>query len=588
LKKVVHDCLNKVYGVEGKDLPDIQVQKTRKEFEGHFTIVVFPLLKYSRKSPEETGEVLGKFLQDEMDEVEEYNVIKGFLNISCTVEFWSEYLCENISKDNYGFAESGSGKDLMVEYSSPNTNKPLHLGHLRNNFLGFSLSRILEANGHNVQKVQIINDRGIHICKSMLAWNKWGGGETPDSSGIKGDHLAGKYYVLFDQHYKAEVNELVKEGMTKQEAEDSSPLMKEARELLQKWEQKDKETVDLWKMMNGWVYEGFNETYDRMGVTFDKLYYESDTYLSGRDLVMKGVEDGVFFSKEDGSVWVDLTKEGLDEKILIRKDGTSVYMTQDIGTAVLRFQDFPGLQGLTYVVGNEQDYHFKALFNILKKMGYEWAEGCHHLSYGMVDLPTGKMKSREGTVVDADDLMKEMVITAEETAKDLGKLADYSDEDKKKLYETVGLGALKYFILKVDPRKRMLFDPEESIDFNGNTGPFIQYTYARIRSISGKAMESGFEADPNCIPGEEELEIINFLYDFPEVVKAAAIDLNPSLIANYTFDLVKIYNHFYQTTPILRAEDEEKRGLRIAISNIVGEVIRKGMYLLGIEVPEQM
>ena len=588
LVSAVEQCLQKEFKTDKNSIPDIQIQKTRKEFTGHFTVVVFPLLKISKKSPEQTGEIIGSCLKSEMDEVIDYNVIKGFLNLSFSFQFWKSFLTSVIEDDNYGFAPPGTGKSLMVEYSSPNTNKPLHLGHLRNNFLGYSISKILEANGNKVQKVQIINDRGIHICKSMLAWKKWGNEETPDSSGLKGDHLAGKYYVLFDQHYKAEVNELMKEGLNKEEAESQSPLMQEARELLKKWEKRDSETIALWKKMNSWVYDGFNDTYEMMGVDFDKLYYESDTYLSGRDLVMKGLEDGICFKKDDGSIWIDLTSEGLDEKILIRKDGTSVYMTQDIGTAVMRFKDFPDLEGLTYVVGNEQDYHFKALFLILKKLGYNWANECQHLSYGMVDLPTGKMKSREGTVVDADDLMKEMVLNAEETAKELGKLEEYNNEEKSKLYETVGLGALKYFILKVDPKKRMLFDPQESIDFNGNTGPFIQYTYARIRSVLRKAVELNHEVRINMSPGEEETILISQIQLFPEIVRSAANEYNPSLIANYVFDLVKLYNHFYQTTPILKGDDNDTISMRLAVSNEVGKVIHKGMNLLGIQVPEQM
>lgn len=584
----VKEAVIRLYQADGKSIPPLQLQKTRKEFEGDFTLVVFPLLKISRSSPEQTADTIGTFLKEQMEELRDFNVIKGFLNLSFTDDFWLSFFRETAGRENYGEIDSADRKKLMVEYSSPNTNKPLHLGHLRNNFLGDSISRILKANGHEVIKTQIINDRGVHICKSMLAWEKWGNGETPGSSGMKGDHLVGKYYVIFDQHYKAEVAELVKEGMSKDDAEDAAPLIKEVREMLKKWEDGDEETVALWKKMNGWVYEGFDVTYRRMGVDFDRLYYESDTFRYGKSEVLKGLEAGVFYRKEDGSVWVDLTDKGLDEKLLLRRDGTSVYMTQDIGTAIRRFEEFEGLQGMTYVVGNEQDYHFKALFLILEKLGYGWARECYHLSYGMVDLPTGKMKSREGTVVDADDLMAEMVENARKTAQELGKLDGFSEAEKEQLYEMVGLGALKYFILKVDPKKRMLFDPGESIDFNGNTGPFIQYTHARIRSILRKAEEVGVASEGTVAQlTAEERETLRLLYDFPTVVAQAGAELSPALIANHIYELVKTYNHYYQTTPILKAE-EKTIAFRVNLSRFVGNVVRKGMEMLGIGVPDTM
>jgi arginyl-tRNA synthetase len=589
LEEAVKKGLQHLYDVATDTVAEVAIQKTRKEFEGEFTVVVFPLLRYSGKSPEVTAEALGTFLCEELEEVESYNVVKGFLNLSLTTTYWRQFFSKASTSPNFGIDAPDTGKKIMVEYSSPNTNKPLHLGHLRNNFLGDAISRILQANGNEVVKVQIINDRGVHICKSMLAWEKWGSGETPETSGMKGDHLVGKYYVIFDQHYKTEVAELMREGKTKEEAEDQAPLMIEVRKMLQRWEAGDKATVELWKMMNGWVYDGFNATYSRMRVDFDKLYYESDTFLLGKDEVLKGLEAGVFYRNEDGSVWVDLTDVGLDEKIVLRKDGTSVYMTQDIGTAILRFNEFEGLNGLTYVVGNEQDYHFKALFAILKKLGYDWASSCFHLSYGMVDLPTGKMKSREGTVVDADDLMQEMVDTAKQTADELGKLDDIDQQDKEDLYEMVGLGALKYFMLKVDPKKRMLFDPAESIDFNGNTGPFIQYTYARIQSILRKAAELGVEAESvEVVIGKEEKGILEVVHEFPKAVEQAGKEMSPAVIANYIYEVVKVYNHYYQTVPILKAEEQSQLVFRVALSKLVGQVILRGMQLLGIQVPARM
>jgi arginyl-tRNA synthetase len=588
LEDAVKEALVALYAAKIEKIPVVAVQKTRKEFKGDFTVVVFPLLRISSQSPEETAKKLGEHLCENIAEVVGYNVIKGFLNLTLSEAYWEQFFRVALATMDFGNGTFSKGKKVMVEYSSPNTNKPLHLGHLRNNFLGDSIGRIFQANGQEVVRAQIINDRGVHICKSMLAWQKWGGGETPASTGMKGDHLVGKYYVIFDQHYKAEVAELMKEGKTKTEAEQEAPLMKEVRAMLQQWEQGDASTVALWKKMNAWVYEGFNATYQRMGVTFDKLYYESDTFLQGKDEVMNGLAHGVFHQNEDGSIWVDLTKEGLDEKLVLRKDGTSVYMTQDIGTAILRFKEFEGLEGLTYVVGNEQDYHFKALFAILKKLGCTWASSCYHLSYGMVDLPSGKMKSREGTVVDADELIQEMVNTARNTAEALGKLDDFTKEEKTALFEMVGLGALKYFILKVDPKKRMLFDPEESVDFNGNTGPFIQYTYARIQSILRKAKELKISTDTLSELGAEEKNIVQLLHEFPKAVELAGKEMSPSVIANFVYDLVKAYNHYYQTVPILKGEEEPLLALRIQLSELVGRVIQKGMYLLGIDVPSRM
>ena len=570
----------------------IQLQKTRKEFEGDFTLVVFPFLSLSRKRPEETAQEIGEYLTKNEKLIASYNVIKGFLNLSIDASYWIDLLQTIDKAEKWGITPVTEESPLvMVEYSSPNTNKPLHLGHIRNNLLGYALSNIIEANGNRVVKTNIVNDRGIHICKSMLAWKKWGNGETPASSGKKGDHLIGDYYVAFDKHYKAELNEAMANGATKEEAEASSALMAEARDMLVKWEQGDEEVRNLWSTMNGWVYEGFDDTYKTLGVSFDKIYYESDTYLVGKETVLGGLEKGIFYRREDGSVWADLTKDGLDEKLLLRSDGTSVYMTQDIGTAQLRFRDYP-IDKMVYVVGNEQNYHFQVLSLLLDKLGFSWGKGLVHFSYGMVELPEGKMKSREGTVVDADDLMQEMFDTARETSAELGgKLNDLSPEEAEKTIRTIGLGALKYFMLKVDARKNMLFNPKESIDFNGNTGPFIQYTYARTRSIVRKAEESGFDATGVAAPAaisDKERSLIRMLYDFTAVVRQAGIDYSPSGIANYAYDLAKEYNQFYHDYSILREEDATVKAFRIQLTRTVGKVIKIAMNLLGIEVPERM
>lgn len=569
----------------------ITLQKTKREFAGHYTLVTFPLLRISKKKPEETAQEIGEALLKESTIIEDFNVIKGFLNLSLSSAVWVA-LMENInSNPSYGIATPTDDAPLyMVEYSSPNTNKPLHLGHVRNNLLGHSLCEILKANGKRVVKTNIVNDRGIHICKSMLAWQKWGNNETPESSGKKGDHLIGDYYVLFDQKYKAEQAELQAKGLSKEEAEAQSPLMAQAREMLLKWEDGDADTVSLWKTMNDWVYEGFDETYKEMGVSFDKIYYESDTYLVGRERVLKGLEDGHFYKKEDNSVWADLSKEKLDHKLLLRSDGTSVYMTQDIGTAKMRFDDYP-IDTMIYVVGNEQEHHFKVLSILLDKLGYEFGKGLVHFSYGMVELPDGKMKSREGTVVDADDLMAEMIETARETSNELGKLDGYTAEEAEEVSRMVGLGALKYFILKVDPRRNMTFNPEESIDFNGNTGPFIQYTHARIQSVLRKAAEQKIEI-PTKI-GEVELSekeegMVQMLADFTQVIAQAAEEYNVSLVANYVYDLVKEYNQFYHDFSILREENEALKAFRLMLSKNVALTIKKGMLLLGIDVPDRM
>lgn len=576
---------------------DIALQPTRKEFEGTYTYVTFPLGRVSKKSPEETGNDIGAYLVEHTSEVSAFNTVKGFLNISVSEtsqvhQFAQMFNGTDVSK-SAAFKVPSTGKTVVVEYSSPNTNKPLHLGHLRNNFLGNSVSRILEAAGNEVKKVQIINDRGIHICKSMLAWQKFGNGETPESAGIKGDHLVGKYYVEFDKAYKAEIAELVEGGMTKEQAEKEAPILLEAQEMLRKWEEKEPEVYALWEKMNNWVYDGFNATYKRMGVDFDKLYFESDTYLIGRDRVMEGLEKGVFYKKEDGSVWVDLTDEGLDEKLLLRKDGTSVYMTQDIGTALMRFDDFPGLSQLIYTVGNEQEYHFKVLFLILKKLGYEWADACYHLSYGMVDLPTGKMKSREGTVVDADDLIQEMADTAKARTEELGKIDGFTPEQAADLYEKLGLGAVKYYLMKVDPRKRMLFNPEESIEFQGNTGPFIQYTYARISAILRKAAQLGvsienIDFDTITEVHQTEKDLIFAIGQYKEKLQNAADTYSPAVIAQYVYDLAKEYNRFYTGISIFNEDDAVLMQFRVALSALTAETIKVSMGLLGIEVPERM
>ncbi len=575
-----------------QSVDQFQLQTTNQEFEGSHTLVCFPLTKVSKKNPEETAMAVGEYLIEHTDLVSKFNVVKGFLNLVITDKTWVDVFVEIYSANEYGSLPS-NGKEMMVEYSSPNTNKPLHLGHLRNNFLGYSVAELYKAIGYKVHKVQIINDRGIHICKSMAAWKSYGNGETPQSSGLKGDKLVGKYYVEFDKNYKAQVKDLVDKGVTAAEAEKQAPIMKMAVEMLLKWEAKDLETVQLWKTMNGWVYEGFDVTYKRMGVDFKKLYYESDTYLLGKDEVLRGVESGVFFKKDDGSVWVDLTADGLDQKVLLRSDGTSVYMTQDIGTAILRFRDFPKISGQVYTVGNEQEYHFKVLFLILGKLGYEWARQCYHLSYGMVDLPTGKMKSREGTVVDADDLMEEMVQEAERQTRALGKIEDLSEEESKKLFETIGLGALKFFLLKVDPKKRMTFDPNESIQLQGFTGPFIQYTHARIRAIIRKAKSMNISVTADDLKKVTSLEpaerdSLHLLSLFESKLKEAAKEYSPAVIANYAFDLAKQYNQFYQNIPIFNEADQAKLKFRIAFSTAIADAIKKTMNLLGIQVPEKM
>ena len=600
--KLVASVLNGLKALYGQEVPEkmVQMQKTKKEFEGHLTLVVFPFLKMSRKGPEQTAQEIGEYLKVNEPAVAAFNVIKGFLNLTIASATWIDLLNEIQADEQYGLVKATETSPLvMIEYSSPNTNKPLHLGHVRNNLLGNALANIVAANGNKVVKTNIVNDRGIHICKSMLAWKKYGNGETPETSGKKGDHLVGDYYVSFDKHYKAEVKELMTEfaaqGMSEDEAkakaEAASPLMQEAREMLVKWEAGDPEIRGLWEMMNNWVYAGFDETYRKMGVSFDKIYYESNTYLEGKEKVMEGLEKGFFFKKEDGSVWADLTAEGLDHKLLLRGDGTSVYMTQDIGTAKLRFADYP-IDKMIYVVGNEQNYHFQVLSILLDKLGFEWGKSLVHFSYGMVELPEGKMKSREGTVVDADDLMEEMIATAKETSQELGKLDGLTQEEADDIARIVGLGALKYFILKVDARKNMTFNPKESIDFNGNTGPFIQYTYARIQSVLRKAAESGIVV-PGQIPAgielsEKEEGLIQMVADFAVVVKQAGEDYSPSIIANYTYDLVKEYNQFYHDFSILREENEAVKVFRIALSANVAKVVRLGMSLLGIEVPSRM
>ena len=600
--KLVASVISGLKALYGQEVPEkmVQLQKTKKEFEGHLTLVVFPFLKMSKKGPEQTAQEIGEYLKANDPAVAAFNVIKGFLNLTIASATWIELLNEIQADEQYGLVQVTDASPLvMIEYSSPNTNKPLHLGHVRNNLLGNALANIVAANGNKVVKTNIVNDRGIHICKSMLAWKKYGNGETPETSGKKGDHLVGDYYVSFDKHYKAEVKELMAkftaQGMNddeaKAKAEAESPLMQEAREMLVKWEAGDPEVRGLWEMMNNWVYAGFDETYKKMGVSFDKIYYESNTYLEGKEKVMEGLEKGFFYKKEDGSVWADLTGEGLDHKLLLRADGTSVYMTQDIGTAKLRFADFP-IDKMVYVVGNEQNYHFQVLSILLDKLGFEWGKGLVHFSYGMVELPEGKMKSREGTVVDADDLMAEMINTAKETSGELGKLDGLTQEEADNIARIVGLGALKYFILKVDARKNMTFNPKESIDFNGNTGPFIQYTYARIQSVLRKAKEAGISVPAQLPAGielsEKEEGLIQMVADFAAIVKQAGEDYSPSLIANYTYDLVKEYNQFYHDFSILREENEALKIFRLALSQNVGKVVKLAMGLLGIEVPERM
>ena len=587
LLKLVKEAVFSLYGVSVSE-GIAQVQETRKEFEGDLTLVVFPLLKISKSNPEKTGQEIGQWILQHCPEVDSFNVIKGFLNFSLSQSYWLTAL-QNLDTQ---YPDTGViPRHFMVEYSSPNTNKPLHLGHVRNNLLGYSVSRILQANGHKVVKVNLVNDRGIHICKSMLAWQKFGKGVTPESSGKKGDHLVGDFYVMFDQIYKKEIKQLLQEGMSEQEAEKNAPLLLEAQSMLRRWEAKDPEIMDLWKTMNAWVYDGFDKTYAAMGVNFDKVYYESQTYLHGKEIVQKGLELGVFFRKEDGSVWVDLTDEGLDQKLLLRSDGTSVYMTQDLGTACQRFSEYP-LDELIYVVGNEQNYHFQVLALVLSKLGYDWAQFIHHMSYGMVELPSGKMKSREGTVVDADDLIEGMIATSAEMSAALGKLDDCSPEEKERIVRIIGLGALKYFILKVDPRKNMLFDPQESIDFNGNTGPFIQYTHARIRSVIRKAEALGFIPFGSFSAGlplsAKERYLLRLLCRYPSVLRESGENLSPALLANYLYELTKEYNQFYHDYPILHEENPELRDFRLFLSERTSGIIRAGMDLLGIDVPEKM
>lgn len=571
-----------------QQIDKVEFQATRKDFEGDITMVVFPLLKIIKGNPVAIGNTIGEYLVKHVDIVEKFNVVQGFLNIVIADKYYTDIFEEAYQNKSFGQHQLEDEKAIMVEYSSPNTNKPLHLGHIRNNLLGYSVAEILKASGNKVYKTQIINDRGIHICKSMLAWQKFGDGETPESTSLKGDKLVGNYYVKFDQEYKKEIEALVADGMAEDEAKKQAPLMLEAQEMLRKWEAGDEEVVALWKKMNQWVYDGFAKTYNNLGVDFDSYYYESDTYLLGKDVVEEGLEKGIFYKKEDGSVWIDLTDEGLDEKLVLRADGTAVYMTQDIGTAIQRVKDFPDISGMVYTVGNEQDYHFKVLFLILQKLGYDWAQQLYHLSYGMVDLPSGKMKSREGTVVDADDLMTEMTETAREISEELGKLDGMSAEEKDKLYHTIGMGALKYYILKVDPKKRILFDPKESVDFNGNTGPFIQYTYARIQSILRKADFDFTQPNYTGTLEAKEKDLIKKMLEYPAVINLAAHTFSPAIIANYTYDLVKEYNSFYQSVSILGEIDEDKKMFRVQLSDKIGQIIQHAFSLLGIAVPERM
>ena len=586
LSQATADAVKALYGAEVA-AESIVPSTTKKEFEGNLTIVVFPLLKASHKRPEDTAQEIGEYLVANCEAVEKFNVIKGFLNITIKPSFWTSVLQSVEATENFGFKPvTDDSRLVMIEYSSPNTNKPLHLGHVRNNLLGFSLAKIMEANGNKVVKTNIVNDRGIHICKSMLAWLKWGNGITPEKAGKKGDHLIGDFYVAFDKHYKEELQQLMDGGMTKEEAEANSTLMKEARTMLKKWEDGDEEVRSLWRTMNEWVYAGFDETYARMGVSFDKIYYESNTYLEGKEKVLEGLEKGIFYRKDDNSVWADLTADGLDQKLLLRTDGTSVYMTQDIGTAKLRFQDYP-IDQMIYVVGNEQNYHFQVLSLLLDKLGFSWGKDLIHFSYGMVELPNGKMKSSEGTVVDADELMDEMIATARKMSE--GRLKGVPEEEMDDVYRIIGLGALKYFILKVDPRKNMLFNPQESIDFNGNTGPFVQYTYARIRSVLRKSDEADAATDITAYePNEKEIEIIQRIADFPSVVSEAGRTYSPALIANYVFELAKGYNQFYHDYSILKEENGVARAFRLHLSRTVADIIRRGFSLLGVEVPERM
>ena len=589
LTQQVLEAVKACYGVELTE-KDVQLQETRKEFAGDLTVVVFPFTRYSRKSPEETAKELGEYLKQNIEEVETYNVIKGFLNVVISSAYWIEVLNDVAKEEKYGYAKEPSGKTYMIEYSSPNTNKPLHLGHIRNNFLGWSVSEIQKANGHNVIMVNLVNDRGIHICKSMIAWEKFANGATPESTGTKGDHFVGDYYVRFDKEYKAQIKELMEQGKTEEEAKKEAPILLEAQEMLRKWEAGDEKVVSLWRTMNDWVLKGFDETYKMMGILFDKVYFESQTYKKGRDLVLKGLADSVLYRKDTGSVWADLTGDGLDHKLLLRDDGTSVYMTQDIGTAYDRFNEFNMDQEI-YVVGNEQNYHFQVLSLVCKKLGFDWADKIKHLSYGMVELPEGKMKSREGTVVDADDLIDEMIHTARTTSEELGKLDGYTKEEAEEVYRKVALGALKYFILKVDPKKTMMFNPKESIDFNGNTGPFIQYTYTRIKSVLRKAEEAGVKIVPGDIHTaltEKEQNLVKLIAKLPAVVKEAGDNYSPALIGNYAYELAKEFNQFYHDYSILKEENEKVRNLRLLLARQCSVAIQNAMGMLGIEMPERM
>jgi arginyl-tRNA synthetase len=590
LSTTISKVINELFELSS-NTNDIILQKTKKEFEGDFTLVTFPYIKAAKATPEKTGELIGEQLIKSNPSITKFNVVKGFLNFSLSNDFWLNEFKDISKTDNYGIkAAKSSGKQMMLEYSSPNTNKPLHLGHVRNNLLGYSVATIMKTQGHDVIKVNLVNDRGIHICKSMIAWKLFGNGETPQSSGLKGDHLVGKYYVIFDKEYKKEIQTLIDGGATKEDAEKQAPIMLQTQEMLLKWEASDKETIDLWKTMNGWVYNGFAVSYKKLGVDFDKMYYESNTYLLGKEVVLEGLAKNVFYKKENGSVAIDLTEDKLDEKIVLRSDGTSVYITQDMGTAIERFKEFPAISQMIYTVGNEQDYHFKVLFKILEKLGYSWAKECYHLSYGMVELPEGKMKSREGTVVDADDLMDGMVATAKETTEELGKVEGFTQEELETLYQTIGMGALKYFILKVDPKKKMLFDPKESIDFNGHTGPFIQYTHARIKSIlrkfEGKANDIIIANDITL--HDKEKELIKLQYDFPAILADASNTYNPAVVANYIYELTKLFNQFYNECPVLKEENNTIKEFRILLIDKTSEIIKNGMLCLGIDVPERM
>ena len=590
LSTTISKVINELFELSS-NTNDIILQKTKKEFEGDFTLVTFPYIKAAKATPEKTGELIGEQLIKSNPSITKFNVVKGFLNFSLSNDFWLNEFKDISKTDNYGIkAAKSSGKQIMLEYSSPNTNKPLHLGHVRNNLLGYSVATIMKTQGHDVIKVNLVNDRGIHICKSMIAWKLFGNGETPQSSGLKGDHLVGKYYVIFDKEYKKEIQTLIDGGATKEDAEKQAPIMLQTQEMLLKWEASDKETIDLWKTMNGWVYDGFAVSYKKLGVDFDKIYYESNTYLLGKEVVQEGLAKNVFYKKENGSVAIDLTEYKLDEKIVLRSDGTSVYITQDMGTAIERFKEFPAISQMIYTVGNEQDYHFKVLFKILEKLGYSWAKECYHLSYGMVELPEGKMKSREGTVVDADDLMDGMVATAKETTEELGKVEGFTQEELETLYQTIGMGALKYFILKVDPKKKMLFDPKESIDFNGHTGPFIQYTHARIKSIlrkfEGKANDIIIANDITL--HDKEKELIKLQYDFPAILADASNTYNPAVVANYIYELTKLFNQFYNECPVLKEENNTIKEFRILLIDKTSEIIKNGMLCLGIDVPDRM